>query len=446
MRLRTRLAIFCAKASSLLIRKLNKGDGVTFPGYVAHKLDPMILQSMAGMVRKKIVVVMGTNGKTTTNSLLYHVLEAGGGRVVTNRTGANMRNGIVAAFALATDWKGTLHADYACMEVDENESVHVLKELNPHCVVVTNISRDQLDRYGEVDVVRNKLKEAISSVPDALLILNSDDVISYSLSMECGNRVVSYGISERIFDESVSSAIRDSIFCRRCGSKLAYEFFHYGQLGIWHCPDCGLARPKPDYTATDIQYEDGVYSFSLDGKTVKTTARTAYNVYNTLSAYAALGVLGATRKFASVVERFDYGNNRESIFHINGTRVQLHLAKNPVGFQQKIALVRKDADPKDIVIQINDGAQDGKDISWLWDVDFQHLADVNASAIMVGGTRRYDMLLRLKYEDIAGTVITDMRETIQKLAAEGTGNIYVIVNYTGLYRVRNMLTELQKGE
>ena len=150
-------------------------------------------------------------------------------------------------------------------------------------------------------------------------------------------------------------------------------------------------------------------------------------------------------QFHSMIEKFDYGNNRESIFAINGARVQLHLAKNPIGFQQKISLVLKDPDPKDIIIQINDTYQDGEDISWLWDVDFQYLADANAASITTNGTRRHDMGLRLKYEDIPCESTTDMKATIEKLTREGTKNLYVIVNYSGLYRTNHLLTELEKG-
>ena len=150
-----------------------------------------------------------------------------------------------------------------------------------------------------------------------------------------------------------------------------------------------------------------------------------------------------------MMESFDYGNNREDIFTINGARVQLHLAKNPIGFQQKVSLVLKDKTPKDIIIQINDTYQDGEDISWLWDVDFQYLADANASTILTNGTRRHDMGLRLKYEDISCGSTTNLRESVEELTKIGTKNLYVIVNYSGLYRTNHMLNELQnttKGE
>ncbi len=445
MNLRSRLAIRCAKLTSILIKKMNRGSGVTLPGYVARIIDPNILNTMSKQIREKTIVTMGTNGKTTTNSILYHALKAEGKKVIINRTGANMMNGIISAFVLSTDKHGQLDADYACIEVDEIASVNVLPQLKPDCALLTNISRDQLDRFGEVDITFNKLKTAVTSVPDTTLIINCDDILSYSLARDCGNPYVTYGISEQIFDDISRSEIRESIFCRSCGTKLEYEFFHYGQLGIYHCPKCGFKRPEPDYTTTNVILADELYSFDMDGMHIQSTARTPYNIYNTLSAYASLRSLHAPMEhFQNMIESFDYGNNREDIFTINGARVQLHLSKNPIGFQQKVSLVLKDPKPKDIIIQINDTYQDGEDVSWLWDVDFQYLADANVSTILTNGTRRHDMGLRLKYEDIPCGSTTDLKQSVEELTKNGTKNLYIIVNYSGLYRTNHLLNEMQK--
>ena len=446
MRLRSRFAVRCAKITSFLSKKMNRGSGATLPGYVARRIDPNILKEISGQVRDKILVTMGTNGKTTTNAILCRALEAEGKKVIINRTGANMMNGIISAFVLATDRKSRLDADFACIEVDELAAAGVLPQLSPDCGVLTNISRDQLDRFGEVDITFNKLMAAVASVPEMKLIITCDDILSCSLAQESGNPYVTCGISEQIFDDISRSEIRESIFCRKCGSKLEYDFFHYGQLGIYHCPSCGWERPEPDFSAENITMrEDGLYSFDLDGEHIDSTARTPYNIYNTLSAYTALKTAGAGyKKFKEMIESFDYGNNRESVFHIDGAKVQLHLAKNPIGFQQKVSLVLKDPAPKDIIIQINDTLQDGTDISWLWDVDFQYLADSNASSITTAGTRKYDMGLRLKYEDIPCRSTEDMEGTILELAKSGTKYLYVIVNYSGLYRTNHLLAELEK--
>ncbi len=446
MKLRSKLAIKCAKCTSILIKKLNRGSGVTLPGYIARIIDPNILSVVSSQVREKILVTMGTNGKTTTNAILYQALQAEGYSVIINRTGANMLNGIISAFVLATDKHGNLDADYACIEVDEIASVGVLPQLKPDCALLTNISRDQLDRFGEVDITFEKLKTAITSVPETKLVINCDDILSYALAETSKNPFVTFGISEQIFDDISRSEIRESIFCRKCGKKLNYEFFHYGQLGIYECPSCGWKRPTPEFVAEDITLKDELYSFTIQDMHINSTARTPYNIYNTLLAYAAISTLGINHShFKDMIEHFDYGNNREDIFWIHGSRVQLHLSKNPIGFQQKISLILKDPNPKDIIIQINDTYQDGEDVSWLWDVDFQYLAQSNAATITTTGSRKYDMGLRLKYEDIPSTATDDLRTCVENLTTNGTKNLYIVVNYSGLYRTNHMLKELSKG-
>ena len=296
-----------------------------------------------------------------------------------------------------------------------------MPKIEPDCALLTNISRDQLDRFGEVDITYNKLMTAVTSVPKTTLIINCDDILSYSLAQESKNAFVTYGISEQIFDDVSRSEIRESLFCRKCGKKLEYQFFHYGQLGLYHCPNCGWNRPNPEYTAEHVVREDELYSFDMDGIHFDPQIRTPYNIYNTLSAYAALKTMGAGYEhFKEMIEAFDYGNNRESIFNINGARVQLHLAKNPIGFQQKVSHVLRDPNPKDIIIQINDTYQDGEDVSWLWDVDFQYLAESNARKIITAGTRKYDMALRLKYEDVSCESTDDMRASVLECVEQGT--------------------------
>ncbi len=444
LELRRRLAMFCGKIAGAIVRRIGKGRGSVLPGHVARLIAPDILSYMADKFQGKIIVTMGTNGKTTVNSMIYHALEAEGKKVIANRAGANMLNGVVAAFVQAAKRGGKLDADYACIEVDEFASTQILPRLKPDCVLLTNLFRDQIDRFGEIDTIRDRIKAAISSVPKAVFVSNCDDFISYTLALECGNPVVAYGINERIFDGISSSEVRESTFCRYCGAKLEYDFFHYGQLGIYHCPSCGWERPAPDYTAEEISLQETGYAFSIDGIPIRSRASAAYSVYNTLAAYTALRVSDApTGRFRQTIEEFNYGNNREGTFAVNGSRVHLHLVKNPVGFQQKISLVMKDAAPKDIIIQINDNFQDGTDISWLWDVDFLYLRDANAASITVTGIRRLDMALRLKYEDIACEPAQDLEKAVRELSVNGTGNIYMIVNYTGLFPANQMLRKMQ---
>ncbi len=443
--LRRKLAMLCGKIAGVIVQKIGKGRGSVLPGHVARLIEPDILSYMVDRFQGRIVVTMGTNGKTTVNSMIYHALEEEGKKVIANRAGANMLNGVTAAFVQAAGRGGRFDADYACIEVDEFASTQILPRLKPDCVLLTNLFRDQIDRFGEIDTIRERIKAAISSVPKAVFVSNCDDFISYTLALECGNPVVTYGINEQIFDGISNSEVRESTFCRYCGGKLEYDFFHYGQLGIYHCPSCEWKRPVPDYTAEQIRFQETGYAFVIDGVPICSRASAPYSVYNTLSAYTALRVLEApVGRFRETIEGFNYGNNREGTFTVNGARVQLHLVKNPVGFQQKISMIMKDPKPKDIMIQINDNFQDGTDISWLWDVDFLYLKDAAAASVTVMGIRRLDMALRLKYEDIACEPAEDIEKAVRKLSENGTGNLYMIVNYTGLFPANQMLRKLQE--
>ncbi len=443
--IRTRLAVCLAKFSSQVIRRTRLGRGTTLPGRIAEMLAPELLQELSGMVREKVIVTMGTNGKTTTNNLLCQTLEAEGKKVICNRLGANMKNGIISAFVLAARKDGRLDADYACIEVDELAAATVVPLLAPDCIVLTNIFRDQLDRYGEIDIICRKIKEAVQTLPKAMLVINSDDIFSYALACECGNPVVLYGIKENEFHDMASEGFPDSLFCRFCGERLSYDFFHYGHLGSWHCSHCGAKRPSPVFTASDIWFDGEGCSFSLDGQLFTAQTKAYYSIYNILSAYTALYAAEAEAfAFEETVRNFDYGNKREEKFFINGAHVQLYLVKNPVGFQQKLVMLRRDSSPKDIIIQINDNAQDGKDVSWLWDVDFSAFAKLHAVTVLTAGLRRYDMQLRLKYEDIPCETIDDIEIAVEELTEKGTKNLYVISNYSGLYEMNQMLKRMQK--
>lgn len=443
MNIRTRLAVYLAKLVNWVLRKTNRGRGTALPGSAARLVSPNILSELSGMVREKTIAVMGTNGKTTTNNLLCQTLEAQGKKVVCNRLGANMQNGIISAFALAAGRDGRIDSEYACVEVDELAAAEVLPMLKPDCIVLTNIFRDQLDRYGEIDIICRKIKEAIQTVPNAVLVINCDDIFSYALACECKNQMVLYGIEEHEFRDITSEGFPDSLFCRFCGKRLSYDFFHYGHLGSWHCPSCGAKRPSPVCTAADIRFDEDGCSFYLDGQLISAQTRACYSIYNILAAYTALYAVNVrTDTFEETVRQFDYGNQREKEFFIDGARIRLSLAKNPIGFQQKLAVLQRDTASKDIIIQINDNAQDGKDVSWLWDVDFSGFGSLHAVTVLTAGLRRYDMQLRLKYEDIPCEAIDDMETAVRKLAKEGTKNLYVISNYSGLYEINRMLKRL----
>lgn len=443
--IRPLLAVWLGKLAGLGSRLFGRGRGAVISGAAARYVMPGILPLLSGMVRKKIFVVTGTNGKTTVTRLLCEALEREGMRVVCNRTGANLLNGVVSAFVDAAGKNGKLEADYACIEVDEMASVEIFPLLKPDMIVLTNVFRDQLDRALEVDRICERLKEAASSVKGAKLVYNGDDCLLERIALGCENPRAAYGIDEAFCEESLRTESREGKFCGFCGSRLVYKRIHYGQLGDYRCSGCGFKRPELKYQASGIKSLESWYFFRLNGQPFFSKTRSPYNVYNTLAVYSALKEAGVpTEQFGRTAAAFDYGNDREQVFCIGRTRVQLHLAKNPVGFQQKLSLLLLEEGPKDLVIQINDQVQDGRDVSWLWDVDFERLSGAGVEKLVVTGSRRYDMELRLKYENIPCRVSDNLLKTLRELLGTGCGNLYVIVNYSGLSRTGRLLRRLQK--
>lgn len=442
MNIRRLFAVWSAKLIKTACQITGK-QGVTLAGKIALSIYPPILKELACEVRKDIFVVCGTNGKTTTNNLLASVLEANGCRVVCNRTGSNMLNGVVSAFVLNARANGHLDADYACIEIDEASTVRVFPHFKPDYMVLTNLFRDQLDRYGEIDTTMNLLSRAMKMAPDMKLLVNGDDSLSTFLAMDNDNPYTTYGISEQVYKEQDSREIREGRFCKRCGEKMEYKFYHYSQLGDYSCPKCGFARPTPKFDGSHIDMSDGL-SFDVGDFHIKANYRGFYNIYNILAVYGAASLAGIPLdRFNRILGDYTPQFGRNELFEIGGTKVMLNLAKNPAGFNQNIGAVMTDTSPKDIIILINDNSQDGTDVSWLWDVDFDRLKDANAASITVSGIRCQDMRLRLKYVDIPSSLEPDIEKAIQTRIQNGTKNLYLLVNYTGLYTTHNILKKME---
>lgn len=441
MKIRRMAAVTAAKFTGYICKKMGR-QGVTWAGKIALKLCPDILEQLSAQVREKIFVVCGTNGKTTTNNMLCAALEKEGKKVICNHTGSNMLNGVVAAFVLGAKWNGTLDADYACIEVDEASTKYVFPAIRPDYMVMTNLFRDQLDRYGEIDITMNILEEMMRKVPDMKVIVNGDDALSAYLAMDSGNPYVTYGISKPVV-QSAANEIREGRFCKKCGERLQYSFYHYSQLGDYKCPKCGFQRPELQYDAYDVKVGEQL-SFRVEDKLLSANYKGFYNVYNILAAYAAIRTSGFSgNSFYEMLKSFNPENGRMEQFRIEGTGVMLNLAKNPAGFNQNISAVMQDKSPKDIMIVINDNAQDGRDISWLWDVDFDLLKEESIRSITVSGIRCQDMRLRLKYVDIPSELEPDVESAVKSCVKKGTGNLYVLVNYTALFSTRNILKKLE---
>lgn len=448
-KIRLTAAIFASRMTSMLCKMLGK-NGASVPGKIARKICPDILSLLSKQVKGDIIAVCGTNGKTTTSNLLYSILKAQGYSVVCNSTGANLIDGICYCFIEKSNLWGKLKADFAVLEVDEATSAKVFPEVLPDKMLITNLFRDQLDRYGEIDATVGYIKKALELSPDTELILNGDDPLCAQFG-KLPNRKSKYICVDENANVSVNE-VREGQFCAFCGEKLNYEYYHYSQLGKYSCPGCGFMRPEPDFRVHGIELSDGI-GFTMDyfGKSKKFAVpyRGFYNIYNIALSYAAayLAVGDDVKNAGEVYSAYQPQVGRMEEFNIDGKTVVLNLSKNPAGFNQTIAAFANDTKEKVLLIGVNDNAGDGKDVSWIWDVDFERLNTIGAKKIVISGIRVDDLAVRLKYAGIAEDkfeIKYSLDEAANALLSQNCENCYALVNYTVVYKLQEILKELEK--
>lgn len=439
--MRKLIAIWAAKLSAVAGKIIGKKSSSS-PGVIALKICPDLIERLKKNIKKDVIVTCGTNGKTTTNNLLYTALTKSGFKVLCNRLGANMLGGVATAFALECDWLGRFSVDYACLEVDEASTVKVFDHIKPDYVIITNLFRDQLDRYGEIDITASLLRRALAKADNPTLILNGDDPLTAQFGKDC-KKAYYYGISEQVLPQTDDT--KEGRFCAVCGTEMKYNFFHYSQLGDYYCPKCGNKRPHIDFDATGVDLSRGL-KFSINGGApVELNYRGFYNIYNILAVYSAMSVIGVPQNdFRALLG--DYKPQIGRMEEINlGKPVILNLAKNPAGFNQAIATVLQDTRKKDVIVAINDNANDGHDVSWLWDVDFEKLDHPQLNTLTTTGIRLYDISLRFKYSDVkVDSICADMKSAILDCLKTDAEVCYILVNYTALFSTENVMLEIKK--
>lgn len=431
------IAILTAKCIALVLRLLGKG-ATTLPGKIALKLKYNILTKLSESVT--VICVTGTNGKTTTCALLEHVLQREGCSYFINKSGANMMSGVTTAFIMNATVFGKCKKDYAILECDENSLPLIANYLDAHIIAVTNLFRDQLDRYGEISHTRQKIKEAIDKTPTALLLLNADDPITYSLAAQCRNRTVTFGINADI----PSGGISDMRYCPVCGNALAYQSRVYAQLGNYRCSSCGFHRPAPDIAISDITATGFILHTKRKSELAATSLGGLYNLYNYCAAAAILDTLGFPS--LSALGSFSGAFGRMEKFTCNGKTVLLLLVKNPVGLTGCIRYVCQIRGAVDMAFALNDNEADGRDVSWIWDSDFTPIAVKNPHVYTLG-TRSEDMALRLKYDGIQTDKIIDgegFRELLDIIKSSDSDFI-VFSTYTAMMHMRHLFIDCFGG-
>ena len=446
-------------ASTWGLKHLFHRPAANFPGKVALYVDPRVIADARGKLERGSVVVVGTNGKTTVTNLLADVLECAGMSVVCNRTGANLDSGI------ATSLLHAQRADWGVFESDELWLAKVLPQLRANYVVLLNLFRDQLDRCGEIDRIQDSIVGALASSPETVLVYNADDPLCAYIAEQAAQAPgreqtpsVAFGVRESM--GLAQNTVTDATMCQRCSTMFTYEFRQYGQLGEYVCPNCGFSRPALDFAAENVSLLSDRLSFEVVCATgaagaagaagasaaeapvpVHAAFNGAYMVYNLLAVAVGAELVGCSAEaIQQAIDAFNPQNGRLESFDIAGRNVLLNLAKNPTGFNQNLKIVAQDANPKVVAFFINDKEADGRDVSWLWDIDFEELAHSGQMQVFAGGIRGRDMQVRLKYAVIDAQVVESAEDLLARMKKiSTTHNAYLIANYTSLPLVKSAL-------
>jgi len=446
--------IAVARAAGALSRRSGRG-ATSLPGKVLMRLEPDAIARLAERLTHGSAVISATNGKTTTAAMVAAILERSGTRLVHNRAGANMAGGVASVLLSAARGDG-IDGDTGLFEVDEFWLDRVVAQLGPRALLLANLFRDQLDRYGELETIADRWAATVAAAPSTQLVLNADDPLVADLgrvrtagdATGAGAGAVTYfGVQDDAMALRGMGHASDSKHCRRCGALLTYDAIYMGHLGRWHCPKGDTHRPAPDVFATAITL-DGTraarFELHVGGEhaTVALPLPGLYNVYNALGAAALTSTLGAP--LADIVAGLactQAAFGRAETVQIAGRDLAILLVKNPAGANEVLRTLALDPGEHDILAVLNDKIADGRDISWVWDADFEVIAG-SVRRVTCSGTRAAELALRLKYAGVAPErlhVQPDLEAGLDAALADGDGRLIALPTYTAMLALRELL-------
>ena len=441
--------IVAARAVGTFARRAGRGGGTSLPGKVLIRLEPDAIGQLSSRLVRGSVVISATNGKTTTAAMVASVLGRAGVPVVHNRAGANMAGGVASALVAAARPGGGIAGERGLFEVDEFWLDRVAPQLEPRAILLGNLFRDQLDRYGELDTIADRWigVAAASAERGARLVLNADDPLIADLGRGLSS-VTYFGVEDPSVAIPEMQHASDSKHCRRCGAAYVYDVVYMGHLGVYRCPSCGQERPAPAVAAERIVL-DGTRGSSFELVTrvgrvgVELPLPGLYNVYNALGAAALclelavpLGTvvsgLGDVRAAFGRAERIAIGD----------VEVQVLLIKNPAGANEILRTLILEPSEIDVLAVLNDRTADGHDVSWVWDADFEVLAP-HLRRVTCAGTRAAELAVRLKYAGVPVDrlhVVPGLADALDLAVSHaGAGRLYVLPTYTALLELRGEL-------
>ena len=422
------LSLLFARCAYFVLHTTGLSAGTSIIGKFVLRMNPNFLEQCNKYIGTKINVT-GTNGKTTTSGIVSHLIEGSGKSVINNAMGANMLTGVVNAISVSLNpFKKT---DYSVIESDEAYLAKIYEKFDADYLLVTNLFRDQLDRYGELETTKRLIQEGINKRPYVKLVLHADDPLVASFE---GENKIFYGVENVYYaDDSLKAdtSVEEAFNCP-CGKPLMYEKKFYAQQGHYFCT-CGYKRPEPKYKAEISLYKD--YSIlKINGENFEVPLVGLFNAYNALGAIALCKELGIDN-IADTLPTFKVAFGRSEVKYLNGKHTLIQLIKNPIGANEVLKTVDKDSN---ILIIINDNYADGRDVSWLWDAEFEFLKNAKKE-IVVSGIRANDMALRLKYAGVEKIkIIQDIDKAVEYVGKSADNSITIMPTYTALLHVNKM--------
>ena len=422
--------------ANILCKILHKDNG-NMLGKIVKKLSPDILKSIK--IDCQVIAVTATNGKTTTNNAIRYMLEQNGKKVVSNREGNNMETGIITALIKNCTLTGKIKADFVTFEVDESYVPIVFKKIPLNTLVVLNFFRDQLDRNGEVESLILKINEFLKTY-EGNLVLNNDDpnVARLGRANENNKNVYYFSVDKYKFATEEAVEAGEGKFCPFDKTRLEYEYYQYSHIGKFKCPKCRYGEENLYTKVENVDLDEK--TFKEDGITYEFLANNIYTIYNYAAVISVAKLYDLDAKEA--IKTFKLDNGRAENVKINGCETIINLAKNPTGANVSLRTLNEDKEEKELLFVLNDNSADGRDVSWIWDINFNVQ---NVTRIVTAGTRAYDMAIRIKTSGFDENKIEpylDLKEALQALYKTNTKK-YVIANYTALQPTRREI--LQKG-
>ena len=441
MKIHTALGLLAGKSTHALLKSMGRG-ATTLPGKVALKFDKKILENIAA--NYEIVVITGTNGKTLTTALTVGILQEAYGSVLTNPSGANMITGITTTFLTAKSPRSG--KKIAVLEIDEASLSRICDYIEPSLFVLTNIFRDQMDRFGEIYTTYQMILDAIHKVPTATVLVNGDSPLFNSATLP--NPIRYYGFATDKQEAQRAHYNTEGVLCPNCQHILLYHLNTYANLGDYVCTHCDFKRPQLTYALTELkELTQSSSHFVIDGQDYRINIGGLYNIYNALAAVAVaqeLGVEPARIKAGFEKSRAVFG--RQETFQIGDKSCTLVLIKNPVGASQALEMIQLAPYDFSLSVLLNANYADGIDTSWIWDADFEKIRDMDITAINAGGVRHSEIARRLRVTGYPADQITELKELpeiLQLIQNQKSQHAYILATYTAMLEFRELLASHQ---